>query len=189
MSSAALIAAFDNLWLGFICLGMVRGWVMWCCCDVTETTECVNCIDDQAPLQFQVELSGVADDLCSNCGTNHDGTYVVDTAGTGTCGWNWTGSNGETYSLVGTVGCKAAVSSSVILDLLHEFGTLYLDVEFSVSSAFGQDETHRFRNVQLSDVDCMNLSAYGMTYRDRTESGQVGYACDFSGATVTVTTI
>lgn len=163
------------------------GWFP-CCCDTPEVI-CSFCIDSAAPLEYQVEVSGVADANCTSCSANNDGTYILPhTTG---CVWSLSGLSigHQTWSTTGgTTGCKAALTS-ISLRLGDAFNPNDAMLSFGETTAFLQDEGHNFRNAGVKPLDCMNLLDYSIAYLNSTESGAAGFACTWSGATVLVTTL
>lgn len=152
---------------------------------------CPDYCSDDGPAEYEVVLSGMADDLCTDCG-NLDGTYVLDRdsitnflcPGNVECAWANSAPDGPTTG-VGvctypiTITCLSLViqSSTVIsvaLTVYKQGPGIYTE-GYSWKKTFG------------SDIDCSGLSGEDIPYES--DCGLANCLCDPSGATVEVTAL
>jgi hypothetical protein len=145
------------------------------CCPAAGET-CEQCAGNTAPSEYQIDISGVANNSCFSC-ASVDGTYVVPFTTSspfpGGCIWEdadiGIGSVcGSTWSITITLGAIAGDYDVRVLVARNGLGT----------------STGLFEQEYASAQDCHAFSSLSLPY-----ISQSGSDCDLSGATVTITSL
>lgn len=150
---------------------------------------CSNCTSTVAAYYWMVDVSGVTNSgTCTSC-SNYDRSYILTPTGASTC----IGSDptaqvccyisapipiGVTCSTAPTGPHSARLSLAIVRNFLGFTG-------FSVRTGWSTTGgIPTFRQTETYQWDCVSRSAYSLAY----DSGSPA-VCDFSGATVTITSL
>lgn len=166
---------------------MVASW--WpCCCAPTACVECSACAGtgNNAPRVYYATVSAVAGNSNTiNCST-YNGTYLLTNPNTGTCGWG--------YQEYGTFHGYDVLfpgfynyANEIILNLLitKPASNYFLTFSFRVRGGLGLDATHVFQeDLGTTAPDCTEFLDQPISFSFEPLSP---YVCNFSGATVTIT--
>lgn len=179
-------------WSELLTLAMLAMAGGYPCCCVTAPRECTRCINDDAPEEFEVVISGSANEACLAC--SWDGTYILGYASD--CNYSYTLTSGEAgnISVHRSTICVTGYTGGLVLSLSGSGSSFGLGVTASINSdpSLESVESHRFLHTQTTKYDCLNLSSLTIPYISRIEGGfnQNGiYGCDLRSATVTVSTV
>jgi hypothetical protein len=117
------------------------------CCESTPTTTCAACVDDKAPLEFQIESTGwTGPGVCSD----FNGTFILSQTSPTSCAWNI-----DYVGPASGLGCRVSVSigSSPVP------GRTRFDVGFgvpSLSTSYAQYFVDIVRD-GAGNIDCLSI--------------------------------
>jgi hypothetical protein len=132
---------------------------------------CTSCVDSLYPAYVDVEISGVADDSCTDCEAL-DGTYSVPVV----CIF------GSCCSSSGNFGSLTSCGITVLITVAFSGGPNDIVVEISLFQGI-LSQVIDFTLVGTGTQDCSRWSGEVLSF-----TSQIGdNICDFSGATLTIT--
>lgn len=138
----AVVAALVVLWpsVGIACwplLGMMISTYKCCC-----PADCSFCNSGTVPDQYQVELSGISNQGCSDC-TTLDGTYIIDR--TAACVWSQA--------------VSPAVCTFILIQVRQDSVLQETTVNFADPGLFGLKQIMWSKAGGASTIDCDAFSA------------------------------
>jgi hypothetical protein len=135
-------------------------WYPCGCCGGEPCTHCSG----TTPLQYQLDVSGVADEDCALCDETYDGQFILTQSGVGNCRW--------TYDF-DSAACGGPLNDNYTLDIGAPVNKTTLGL------SFGGVGIMVWNKVISPPIDC---SSFQLLYssRSQTECAGVGSTADLT---------
>lgn len=180
---------WQMLWL---CLFPMVFWAFKCRCCFS----CAGCTDGTARQQWQLEVSGIVDDGCTDCDEEANGVFILEyssvlTSSLGACTWISPQFSGGLCG--GPSGLDPELSQTDIWLLTAKATTLPSGGSFSHTLGLNTRDALRAATLQTPDYGLTTPTSCAYDPDDPdfdfNFNQTINSPCDFSGATVSVSQI